>query len=352
MKFTDASCRLIAALAFGACLVVAPYASAATVPPTGKVDARVRVVTYNPDDVVTLHGYVGYQIHLQFAEGEEFVNLGSGDNAAFDVGAERNHFFIKPKEARASTNLTVLTNRRAYHFDYTVSAAAPESTSPSGRSGPRARTARNGARAPVVGVLVAAAAAPYRFDPDQRMSFYVTVRTEVGDRMVWGTDLERALAESASQPRIGASVALSHQGTTAVDVRVPERNEAGDLVGEKKIVAQRARWRIETVDHMRSLQQTSDLFRNDQEMSPTSLQAQPNLAAASAGAKLAEQYAQRVTADGPSQQRLVRAIRDRLAEALAQGRDIHLPASRPTQAPPHVRQRAGRGREEPIHERF
>tara|TARA_Y100001972_G_scaffold118488_1_gene158643 strand:+ start:521 stop:1357 length:837 start_codon:yes stop_codon:yes gene_type:complete len=126
MKRLNASRRLLSAFAFGACLFAAPHTIAATVPPTGKVDARVRVVTYNPEDVVTLHGYVGYQIHLQFAEGEEFVNLGSGDNAAFDVGAERNHFFIKPKEARASTNLTVLTNRRAYHFDYTVSATAPK----------------------------------------------------------------------------------------------------------------------------------------------------------------------------------------------------------------------------------
>ncbi|SOE06346.1 type IV secretion system protein VirB9 [Variovorax sp. YR752] len=104
---------------------IAPLAHTATVPLAGKVDARVRVVAYNPDDVITLRGYVGYQIHLQFAEDEEFVNLGSGDNGAFDVGAERNHFFIKPKEARASTNLTVLTNRRAYHFDYIVSATAP-----------------------------------------------------------------------------------------------------------------------------------------------------------------------------------------------------------------------------------
>jgi type IV secretion system protein VirB9 len=103
----------------------APFVPAATVPPAGKVDARVRVLAYDPDDVITLHGYVGYQIHLQFAEGEEFVNLGSGDNGAFDVGAERNHFFIKPKEVRASTNLTVLTNRRAYHFDYVVSANPP-----------------------------------------------------------------------------------------------------------------------------------------------------------------------------------------------------------------------------------
>lgn len=106
-------------------------AEAATVPPVGRVDARVRVVAYNPDDVVVLQGYVGYQIHLQWAEGEEFVNLGSGDNGAFDVGAERNHFFIKPKEAHASTNLTVLTNRRAYHFDYVVSAHAP--TGPAAR---------------------------------------------------------------------------------------------------------------------------------------------------------------------------------------------------------------------------
>jgi type IV secretion system protein VirB9 len=127
MKLAAVSFRWLAVAVMAVCLGAgAMSAVAATVPPTGKVDARVRVVNYNPEDVVTLHGYVGYQIHLQFAEGEEFVNLGSGDNAAFDVGAERNHFFIKPKEARASTNLTVLTNRRAYHFDYTVSATAPK----------------------------------------------------------------------------------------------------------------------------------------------------------------------------------------------------------------------------------
>jgi type IV secretion system protein VirB9 len=119
--------RAAAALVVSALLAVPGHEGAhgATVPPPGAVDPRVRVVAYDPDEVVTLQGYVGYQIHLQWAEGEEFVNLGSGDNGAFDVGAERNHFFIKPKEAHASTNLTVLTNRRAYHFDYVVSARAP-----------------------------------------------------------------------------------------------------------------------------------------------------------------------------------------------------------------------------------
>ncbi|RYF54808.1 MAG: conjugal transfer protein TrbG [Comamonadaceae bacterium] len=114
-----------AVLLIGTALTNPLVTAVGSVAPAGEVDARVRTLDYNPEAVVTLQAYVGYQIHLQFADGEEFVNLGSGDNAAFDVGAERNHLFIKPREARASTNLTVLTNRRAYHFDYTVTANAP-----------------------------------------------------------------------------------------------------------------------------------------------------------------------------------------------------------------------------------
>lgn len=94
-----------------------------TVPPRGTVDPRVRVVSFNPDDVVKLHGYIGYQIHLQWAEGEEFVELGAGDVGGLEVGSERNHLFIKPKQEKVGTNLTVLTNVRTYHFDYSVSRA-------------------------------------------------------------------------------------------------------------------------------------------------------------------------------------------------------------------------------------
>ncbi len=109
-----------AALAIAA-LCIVHTTKAETIPPRGEVDARVRVVPYNPDDVFKLHGYVGYQIHIQWAHGEELVSLGAGDAAGFDIGAEKNHFFIKPTQEKVSTNLTVLTNRRAYHFDYKVS---------------------------------------------------------------------------------------------------------------------------------------------------------------------------------------------------------------------------------------
>lgn len=99
---------------------------AAAVPARGQIDSRIRTVDYDPDQVYGLRGYVGYQIHLQFAEGEEFVNLGTGDSGGIEVGAEKNHLFIKPKQEQVGTNLTVLTNRRFYHFDYTVLRQLPD----------------------------------------------------------------------------------------------------------------------------------------------------------------------------------------------------------------------------------
>src|SRR5579863_4018614 len=45
--------------------------------------------------------------------------------------AESNHLFLKPKASRVRTNLTVLTSRRNYHFEYQVlSAAGPDPHDP------------------------------------------------------------------------------------------------------------------------------------------------------------------------------------------------------------------------------
>ena len=217
--------------------------------------------------------------------------------------------------------------------------------------GPQDRRFKRGGKPPVRGMLLAAAAAPYRFDPAQRMSFYVTLRAETGERTVWGTDLERAFAESASQPRIGDQVVLTRLGTRPVKVRMEARNAEGELVGEKKIVAQRARWSIETSDHLRAMEHHAMRIRTGESLSDAVRRRHPELATAAADLKLAEQYAQRVTSDRSSQLRLVQLIRERMAEAVAQGRSIHLPDRLPRPARIPARQRTPRDREELSHER-
>jgi len=89
-------------------------------------DSRIRTAVYAEDEVYRLLGYVGYQIDLEFARDESFVGLGAGDLEALTFAAQDNHLFLKPRAAGVATNLTVLTTRRSYHFQYLTATHGPE----------------------------------------------------------------------------------------------------------------------------------------------------------------------------------------------------------------------------------
>jgi len=97
-------------------------ALAETVPLRGIADSRIRTAIYDGNEVYRIHGYVGYEIDLQFEAGEYFVGIGTGDIEGLSFVSQDNHLFIKPKAKKVSTNLTVVTTRRPYQFAYTASA--------------------------------------------------------------------------------------------------------------------------------------------------------------------------------------------------------------------------------------
>ncbi len=103
---------------------------ATTFPVRGRGDARIRTALYDPDAVYRLHGFVGFQIELEFQRGERFVGLATGDIEALSFVAHGNHLFLKPRVPAVSTNLTILTNRREYQIYYTATAARPVQTDP------------------------------------------------------------------------------------------------------------------------------------------------------------------------------------------------------------------------------
>ena len=81
---------------------------------------------YSPNEVYRLPARVGYEIDLEFQKGEVFVGLGAGDSEGLIFRAAANHLFIKPKASNVHTNVTVLTDRRIYRFDYMT--LAPDTT--------------------------------------------------------------------------------------------------------------------------------------------------------------------------------------------------------------------------------
>ena len=116
--------------AFGLCLASAALTfapmGALSIDESGTTDARIRVLVYATDEVYRLKGYVGYQIDLEFESGEAFVGLGTGDLDSLTFAAQDNHLFLKPRAGGVDTNLTVLTTRRTYHFDYTSTERRPD----------------------------------------------------------------------------------------------------------------------------------------------------------------------------------------------------------------------------------
>lgn len=107
------------------CCVFADAAPAGEAP-----DARIRTTPYFPDAVYRLRGFVGYQIDVEFEPGESFLGLGAGDLEGLRFAAQGNHLFLKPRAAGANTNITVLTNRRVYQFDYSATTQRPDPRDP------------------------------------------------------------------------------------------------------------------------------------------------------------------------------------------------------------------------------
>lgn len=108
--------KKLAAGTLASILLFSSAADAAVRPQGTAYDHRVRYVSYNPDDVVTIIGHFGFSTAIEFAPDETVVSVALGDSLAWDVAPRGNFLFVKPRESRPTTNMTVVTNRRAYQF--------------------------------------------------------------------------------------------------------------------------------------------------------------------------------------------------------------------------------------------
>lgn len=116
------------ALALSMLLAVA---SAAAVPvPPGPVDPRIRTIVYNPREVVTVVGQLGYQMVVSFGAGERIENISVGDSLSWQVTPNKKAdlLFLKPVDRLPSTNMTVVTNLRRYNFELIAVASATRRT--------------------------------------------------------------------------------------------------------------------------------------------------------------------------------------------------------------------------------
>jgi type IV secretion system protein VirB9 len=92
-------------------------ASAIKEPKPMAVDKRLGVLVYSPYDVHRFTGYYGYQSSIIFAEDETIETISMGDSIPWQMVPNGNRLFLKPIDQEATTNMTLITNKRVYYFE-------------------------------------------------------------------------------------------------------------------------------------------------------------------------------------------------------------------------------------------
>jgi type IV secretion system protein VirB9 len=92
-------------------------ANALREPKPQSIDSRLQVVVYNPNDIFKFTGFYGYQASIEFEDSEIIESISMGDSVAWQVVPSGKRLFLKPIEPNATTNMTLLTNKREYHFE-------------------------------------------------------------------------------------------------------------------------------------------------------------------------------------------------------------------------------------------
>ena len=111
------------ALAFVATTCIALLPAGAHAQPITS-DSRIKTFVYNPNEVFSITTHYGYQSNIEFAQKESIETISVGDRVGWQVVPAGRRLFIRAMEENARTNMTVVTNQRAYQFELRSSSAS------------------------------------------------------------------------------------------------------------------------------------------------------------------------------------------------------------------------------------
>lgn len=115
--------RALLCLAATSLLACASGAGAVETPRPGKADPRIKTVDYDPAQVVRVVGAFRTATQILLGPDETIAHVALGDSSAWDVAAEKNILFLKPKVRRGLTNLIVTTAKGGETRNYTFELA-------------------------------------------------------------------------------------------------------------------------------------------------------------------------------------------------------------------------------------
>lgn len=170
----------------------------------------------------------------------------------------------------------------------------------------------------IVGRLEAHGPAKYQFRADQSPSYFLKVVTNRGVRILWGTDLARAMAESRTQPQVGSTVGVRRTGYDTFAIPERSRDAAGQLVETDRLV-KRNRWMVESAQFFAERAQLARRVRETHADAREATKSHPELVSTFLSLRGAEAIAERRIANPRDRERFLALVREAMAKSIRAG---------------------------------
>ncbi len=188
---------------------------------------------------------------------------------------------------------------------------------------PATSTERAKARASeaiTVGRLLEHGPAPFKFKPDEDMSYYVKLRTDQGDRIRWGRDLQRAIEQGVTRPKVGDVIGVQRTGQEPVKVKAKEHDRDGKVLGDGgERVVQRNRWAVEHASYFVERATTARILRDAHLDVQRSAREHPELAGTYLTLKAAQEFAAERIQNRDDRKRFVAEVAEKITRAAERG---------------------------------
>jgi hypothetical protein len=216
-----------------------------------------------------------------------------------------------------------------------LTGASQTALSPSARA-PAGEGRASGLREPprsatdslVLGVLVKHGRARVGFQPQGEPSYFVTIKTDRGERTLWSRDLERAMTESRTQPQPGEAIGVRENGISPVSFITRQRNARGEVVAVNRVDTPRGHWIIERRDWFDERAAAAEVLRDAQVSRREAIRNHPELLGAYWALDSAGKVAEARIKNPGSRERFVALVRESLAHAIERGEPLPEPRKR------------------------
>jgi putative DNA primase/helicase len=171
------------------------------------------------------------------------------------------------------------------------------------------------------GELLEHGAENYKWNPQEDMSYYVKIGTSTGVQELWGKDLERALRESMSRPKVGDQIGVRQTGQQSVTVHERELDDAGNIVGQKEKHTHRNAWLIEKREFFDERARMAQTVRDPAVPARDAVARHPQLVGTELLLKQAEEFA-RTLKDSATREAFLGTLRNTVANEIARGEPL------------------------------